>query len=143
MTPPPMLHYINRIDAVAAMHLAPALILPALRQAILPEYVPLRALPLSGLAALEVTAERADGRTLHTARLTALLAAFWEPPGAPAALILHTVRGGAPLLMGTSQRPFPTLLTSLTCPDRASQRAACTLQAAWTAALPPLRLIRG
>lgn len=138
-----MLHYINRIEAVAAMHLAPALILPAQRQAILTEYVPLRTLPLSGLAALEVTAERTDGRTLHTARLTALLTAFWEPPGAPTALLLHTVSGGAPLLMGTSLRPYPTLLTSLTCPDRPSQRIACTLQATWTAPLPPLALIRG
>lgn len=82
--------------------------------------------PITGLAAMEVNDEVADGRHSVTAKLTATLCGRYTPMAGPAAVLL-TCADGTRLLLGTGERPMPAVTLGDTLPDKAAERSAQTM----------------
>nr|DAW09925.1 MAG TPA: hypothetical protein [Caudoviricetes sp.] len=82
--------------------------------------------PTTGLAAMEVSDDVADGRHTVTAKLTATLCGRYTPMAGPVAVLL-TCADGTRLLLGTGERPMPAVTLPDTLPDKAAERSAQTL----------------
>lgn len=82
--------------------------------------------PTTGLAAMEVNDDVADGRHTVTAKLTATLCGRYTPMAGPVAVLL-TCADGTRLLLGTGERPMPAVTLADTLPDKATERSAQTL----------------
>lgn len=82
--------------------------------------------PTTGLAAMEVNDEVADGRHTCSAKLTATLCGRYTPMAGPVAVLL-TCADGTRLLLGTGERPMPAVTLADTLPDKAAERSAQTL----------------
>lgn len=82
--------------------------------------------PTTGLAAMEVNDEVADGRHTCSAKLTATLCGRYTPMAGPVAVLL-TCADGTRLLLGTGERPMPAVTLADTLPDKATERSAQTL----------------
>lgn len=82
--------------------------------------------PTTGLAALEVNDEVADGRHTCSAKLTATLCGRYTPMAGPVAVML-TCADGTRMLLGTGERPMPAVTLPDTLPDKAAERSAQTL----------------
>lgn len=96
-------------------------------------------LPIVGMAALEVTDEVDDGRHIYTTKLTATLCQRCAPMAQPMAALL-TLSDGSLMLIGSYDRPMPTITLADTRPAKPSEQAAATLT--MTHAARPLRLLR-
>lgn len=82
--------------------------------------------PTTGLAAMEVNDEVPDGRHTCSAKLTATLCGRYTPMAGPVAVML-TCADGTRLLLGTGERPMPSVTLPDTLPGKASERSAQTL----------------
>lgn len=94
--------------------------------------------PITGLAAMEVSDEVADGRHTVTAKLTATLCGRYTPLAGPVAALL-TCADGTRLLLGTGERPMPAVTLADTLPDKAAERSAQTITVSYGAR--PLALL--
>lgn len=94
--------------------------------------------PLTGLAAMEVSDEVADGRHTVTAKLSATLCGRYTPMAGPVAVLL-TCADGTRLLLGTGERPMPAVTLADTLPDKAAERSAQTMTVSYGAR--PLALL--
>lgn len=94
--------------------------------------------PITGLAAMEVSDEAADGRHTVTTKLTATLCGRYTPLAGPVAALL-TCADGTRLLLGTGERPMPAVTLADTLPDKAAERSAQTLAISYPSR--PLALI--
>lgn len=94
--------------------------------------------PLTGLAAMEVSDEVADGRHTVTAKLTATLCGRYTPMAGPVAVLL-TCADCTRLLLGTGERPMPAVTLADTLPDKAAERSAQTMTVSYAAR--PLALL--
>lgn len=94
--------------------------------------------PTTGLAAMEVSDEVADGRHTVTTKLTATLCGRYAPMAGPVAVLL-TCADGTRLLLGTGERPMPAVTLADTLPDKASERSAQTMTVSYAAR--PLALL--
>lgn len=94
--------------------------------------------PTTGLAAMEVSDEVADGRHTVTTKLTATLCGRYTPMAGPVAVLL-TCADGTRLLLGTGERPMPAVTLADTLPDKASERSAQTITVSYAAR--PLALL--
>lgn len=94
--------------------------------------------PTTGLAAMEVSDEVADGRHTVTTKLTATLCGRYTPMAGPVAVLL-TCADGTRLLLGTGERPMPAVTLADTLPDKASERSAQTMTVSYAAR--PLALL--
>lgn len=94
--------------------------------------------PTTGLAAMEVNDEVADGRHTVTAKLTATLCGRYTPMAGPVAVLL-TCADGTLLLLGTGERPMPAVTLPDTLPDKAAERSAQTITVSY--ASRPLALM--
>lgn len=94
--------------------------------------------PTTGLAALEVSDEVADGRHTCSAKLTATLCGRYTPMAGPVAVLL-TCADGTRLLLGTGERPMPAVTLADTLPDKAAERSALTMTVSYAAR--PLALL--
>lgn len=97
-----------------------------------------RPVPTTGLAAMEVTDEVADGRHTVTTKLTATLCGRYTPMAGPVAVLL-TCADGTRLLLGTGERPMPAVTLADTLPDKAAERSAQVLTISYSSR--PLALI--
>lgn len=94
--------------------------------------------PTTGLAAMEVSDEAADGRHAVSTKLTATLCGRYTPMAGPVAVLL-TCADGTRLLLGTGERPMPSVTLGDTLPDKAAERSAQTLTVSYAAR--PLALL--
>lgn len=94
--------------------------------------------PTTGLAAMEVSDEVADGRHTVSTKLTATLCGRYTPMAGPVAVLL-TCADGTRLLLGTGERPMPAVTLPDTLPDKAAERSAQTLSISYSSR--PLALI--
>lgn len=88
--------------------------------------------PTTGLAAMEVNDEVADGRHTVTTKLTATLCGRYTPMAGPVAVLL-TCADGTRLLLGTGERPMPAVTLADTLPDKAAERSAQTMTVSYAA----------
>lgn len=79
--------------------------------------------PTTGLAAMEVTDDVADGRHTVSTKVTATLCGRYTPMAGPVAVLL-TCADGTRLLLGTGERPMPAVTLADTLPDKAAERSA-------------------
>lgn len=86
--------------------------------------------PTTGLAAMEVNDEVADGRHTCSAKLTATLCGRYTPLAGPVAVLL-TCADGTRLLLGTGERPMPAVTLPDTLPDKAAERSAQTIKVSY------------
>lgn len=82
--------------------------------------------PITGLAAMEVTDDVADGRHTISTKVTATLCGRYTPLAGPVAALL-TCADGTRLLLGTGERPMPAVTLADTLPDKAAERSAQTV----------------
>lgn len=94
--------------------------------------------PTTGLAAMEVSDEVADGRHTVTTKATATLCGRYTPMAGPVAVQL-TCADGTRLLLGTGERPMPVVTLADTLPDKAAERSAQTITFSYAAR--PLALL--
>ena len=122
-----MLHYITRIQYCQAHHLAFADYDEDGRMAFARGTMPWRALPIQGLAKMEVSEESDSGIRACTTKLDATLPGM--PPYLPGGdyAFLLTTADGTRLLLGRHLPPHPMLLTTSAHPARTSDTAAYTL----------------
>lgn len=94
--------------------------------------------PITGLAAMEVTDNVADGRHTVSTKVTATLCGPYTPMAGPVAALL-TCADGTRLLLGTGERPMPAVTQADTLPDKAAERSARTMTISYSSR--PLALI--
>lgn len=94
--------------------------------------------PITGLAAMEVSDEAADGRHAVSTKVTATLCGRYTPMAGPVAALL-TCADGTRLLLGTGERPMPAVTLADTLPDKAAERSAQTITVSYGAR--PLALL--
>ena len=97
-------------------------------------------LSLTGLAALTIEQDTADGIKTKTAKLTARLCHDETLP--PRAIFLLQTTDGEELLLGTPLRPHAIYAILRTFPAASSDPGGYTLSVSLTAAVPLLRYIR-
>lgn len=88
--------------------------------------------PITGLAAMEVSDEAADGRHAVSTKVTATLCGRYTPLAGPVAALL-TCADGTRLLLGTGERPMPAVTLADTLPDKAAERSAQTITVSYAA----------
>ena len=103
-------------------------------------YIPLEPLPIVGLASMEQTDENVDAYRRYTVKISALLKHRPSMPQVPMAYLAHTA-DAQQLIIGTAEPPYPLPTITDTYPDRASERAACTLTLTLTGSEPARTLL--
>lgn len=88
--------------------------------------------PITGLAAMEVSDEAADGRHTVSTKVTATLCGPYTPMAGPVAALL-TCADGTRMLLGTGERPMPAVTLADTLPDKATERSAQTITVSYAA----------